>query len=350
MALLRFMPLLSAALTGLVFNASTCNKPDPGESKPPVTTAQEVTLKGVDTSTATSRERREWSAQITELLAPCPDVAVNIAKCVQESRPCKACLPAAQMLLKQVQAGRPKKEREDAFHDRFDPSKVKTLSIEGSPDVGPPDAPVTIVEWADFECPFCRLVYPILEDIVRRFPDQVRLVYKFYPLSAHPHGEIAARAGVAALNQGKFWEMHHTLFDHQESLEQADLDRYAKGIGLDLQKFRADLVSKETGERIKKDKDQADGIGLEGTPFLFINGRYVNLQLLVNPYDDMVEWVKLDIELAGKVPKMLPASSASAGPSAAPVAPPPSGSASAAPAASASAGAGKPAQSPPGKK
>lgn len=333
------MPLLFA---GLLFHGSTCSKPDPGETKPPVTATQEITLKGVDTSTATSREKREWSTQISELLAPCPEVAVNIAKCVQDARPCKACLPAAQMLLKQVQAGKPKKDREDAFHDRFDASKVKTLATEGSPEIGAPDAVVTIVEWADFECPFCRLVSPILDDLVHRFPTQVRLVYKFYPLGAHPHGEIAARAGVSAMNQNKFWDMHHMLFDNQEKLEQADLDRYAKQLNLDMPKFRADLVSKETGERIKKDKDQADGIGLEGTPFLFINGRYVNLQLLINPYDDLVEWVKLDIELAGQVPKMVASGSPSAG--AAPQAP---GSASAAPAVSASAGAGKPA---PGKK
>ena len=326
MPLLRSMPLLFA---GLLLSGSTCSKPDPGETKPPITAPQEITLKGVDTSTATSRERREWSTQITELLAPCPEVAVNIAKCVQDARPCKACLPAAQMLLKQVQAGKPKKDREDAFHDRFDAAKVKTLSTEGSPEFGPPDAVVTIVEWADFECPFCRLVSPLLYDLVHRFPSQVRLVYKFYPLSAHPHGEIAARAAVAGMNQNKFWEMHHTLFENQEKLEQADLDRYAKQLNLDMPKFRADLVSKETGERIKKDKDQADGIGLEGTPFLFINGRYVNLQLLINPYDDLVEWVKLDIELAGQVPKMAPSGSAKAG------APPPPASASAAPAASA---------------
>jgi protein-disulfide isomerase len=236
-------------------------------------------------------------------LAPCPDVPVSIAQCVKEQRPCKTCLPAAQFLLKQVQAGKPKKDREDAFNARFAANKVKTLVTEGSPELGPPDAVVTIVEWADFECPFCRLVYPVLDELSHRFEGQVRLVFKFYPLQAHAHGELAARAGIAAFDQGKFWPMHHMMFDNQERLEQQDLEKYAKQVGLDVAKFKADIASKETTEKIEKDKKQADELGLEGTPMIFIDGREVDLKLLPNVYDDLEEWVKLDIELAGKTPR-----------------------------------------------
>jgi protein-disulfide isomerase len=233
------------------------------------------------------------------------------------------------LLLKQVQAGKTQSEREAAFHARFDLNKIKQLPTDGSPEVGSPDAVVTIVEWADFECPYCRAVSPILDELVKHFPGQVRLVYKFYPLGAHPHGEIAARAGISAQNQGKFWEMHHLMFENQERLEQADLDRYAKQIGLDMPKYRVDLTAKETGERIEKEKKQADEVGLEGTPFVFINGRYVDFQLVPNPPEDLIDWVKLDIELAGKTPKAAPSGGA-------PKAPPaPSTSASAAPAPSA---------------
>lgn len=307
--------MLAALL--LVGGAHCRGKPDPTEAKPAA--YPEVSLKGVDTSSLTPRERRDWAAQVSELLAPCPDVPVSIAQCVQEQRPCKTCLPAAQLLLRQVQAGKPKKDREDAFHARFDDKKIRTLVTDGSPELGSPDAVVTIVEWADFECPFCRMVSPVLEGILERFEGQVRLVYKFYPLPAHTHGEIAARAAIAALNQGKFWEMHHMLFENQERLEQADLERYAKQIGLDLPKFRGDLTSKETTERIEKDKKQADEVGLDGTPLMFINGRKVDLELLgANVVEDLEDWVKLDIELAGKTPKPpLPKSSAGAGPAAA---------------------------------
>ena len=298
MPLLRWTPLLL-----LVAFGGTCKKSDP-ETK--AVAVPEVAISGVDTSSLTPRERRDWSGQVSELLAPCPDTPVSIAQCVKESRPCKTCLPAAQFLLKQVQAGKAKKEREEAFKSRFDPAKIKTLSTEGSPEKGAPDAVVTMIEWADFECPFCRLMYPLIEELTQRFEGQLRVVYKFYPLGAHPHGEIAARAGVAALNQGKFWEMHHLMFDNQERLEQADLERYAKQLGLDMVKFKADMVSKETGERIERDKKQADEVGLEGTPLIFINGREVDMKLLNNPYEDLESWVKLDIELAGKTPRPAP--------------------------------------------
>lgn len=261
-------------------------------------------MAGVDTSPLTPRERRDWAGQVTELLAPCPDTPVSIAQCVKEERGCKTCLPAAQFLLRQVQAGKAKKDREEAFHARFDPTKLKTLSIGDSPEKGASDAVVTIVEWADFECPFCRMVYSDLQKLIERFSGQLKVVFKFYPLSGHPHGEIAARAAVAAMNQGKFWEMHNLLFDNQERLEQADLERYAKQLNLDMVKFKADFTSKETGERIERDKKQGDEIGLEGTPLLYINGREVELKHLGNkPYEDLEAWIKLDIELAGKVPR-----------------------------------------------
>jgi protein-disulfide isomerase len=300
MPLLRWSP---AVLALSLFGSSTCRgKSDPGDAKPPVTSAPEVALSEVDTSSLTPRERREWAAQVAEVLAPCKDVPVSIAQCVREKRPCRACLPAAQFLLKQVQAGKPKKDREDAYAARFDPSKVKTIVTEGSPELGAPDAVVTMVEWADFQCPHCRALAPLLEELVHRFEGQVKLVFKFYPLSGHPRGEPAARAALAAQNQGKFWEMHHLIFENQVALEQADLEKYAKQIGLDMAKFRADLTSKETGERIAKDKNQADGLGLQGTPLLYIDGREVDLSLLATD-SDLEDWVKLDIELAGKVPR-----------------------------------------------
>src|SRR5690349_21185835 len=104
MPLLRTMPLLAA----IVLFGSTCSKPDSGEAKPAATPEVQVQLKGVDTSPLTPRERREWAAQVSELLAPCPEVPVSIAQCVSENRACKTCLPAAQFLLKQVQAGKAK--------------------------------------------------------------------------------------------------------------------------------------------------------------------------------------------------------------------------------------------------
>jgi protein-disulfide isomerase len=185
------------------------------------------------------------------------------------------------------------------------------------------------VEWADFECPACKAFYPVLDGLVKRFPGQVRLVYKNYPLAIHAHGEIAARAGVAAARQGKFWEMHHVLFDNQEKLEQSDLEGYAKQLKLDVGKFRSEMGSDDTVARITRDKRAADDVNLDATPTVFINGREVDIQLLDDPVGDLVKWIKLDLELAGITPAPPPATSASAEPA-------PSGSAPASPAPSAS--------------
>ena len=99
------------------------------------------------------------------------------------------------------------------------------MPLEGSPSRGPDGAAVVIVEFADFECPFCQKVAPQLDTLWEARKDKVRFVYKFLPLSMHPHGEIAARAAVAAQLQGKFWEMHHALFANGTHLEQIDSRR-----------------------------------------------------------------------------------------------------------------------------
>jgi len=344
MAFLRWSPLLIALLA----SGSTCHgSSDRGDAKPSASaTAEPTKIPGIDLGQLTPRERRDWSAQVGTLLAPCAETPVPIAQCVQENRPCKTCLPAAKYLLKQVQSGRSKQEREEAYKMRFDPKKVHTLDTDGSPELGPPDAPVTIVEWADFECPACRALYPLVDELVKRFPGQVRLVYKFYPLSIHPHGEIAARAGIAAQRQGKFWEMHHLLFDNQDRLEQSDLERYATKLDLDVAKFRAEMSNDDTIGRIEKDKKQADGLGLGGTPTVYINGREVELSRLNDPYADLEDWIKLDLELAGIKPAEAPPKpAASAAPAAGSAAP----ATSAAPAGSAAPAASAGAPSKPGK-
>lgn len=332
--------LLGLALFTVLALIACGTKNDPT----PITasTAENVNIPGVDTSVLTPRERREWSAQMTELLAPCPEVPVNLAVCVKENRPCKACLPAAQLMLKLVQNGIAKKDRDELFRGRFDPKGVKTVVTDGSPEKGPPDAVVTIVEWADFECPACQATAPILDGLIERFPGQVRLVYKNYPLKdKHPHAELAAKAAIAAGKQDKFWPMHHKLFAARGKLEQTDLEEYAKALGLDIARFRADLNAPETLERLEKDVKQAEGLGLTGTPFILINGRESNDIF----FNDPEGWVKLDIEMAGQTPK--PAPQKSATPEVASASAAPSGSAAPSASTTASASVAVSASAPP---
>jgi protein-disulfide isomerase len=261
-----------------------------GSAKDPSTaTEQDLTLPGVDTTDFTARERHEFSHFVRELPAPCKDVAVPVAQCVLEQRACPACVPAAQAIAKAVREGMSSGQVEDLFKERFDVSTAKNIPLDGSPFRGPEDAKVVVVEFADFECPFCQKIAPELEAIWAKRRDKVRFVYKFMPLPMHPHGEIAARAAIAAQMQGKFWEMEKLLFANGQSLEPQDLERYAASIGLDLTKFRADMQSPEAKARIDADHKLGDDLHVKGTPTIFIDGREYDSKL------DMGDWLDQDI-------------------------------------------------------
>ena len=278
--------------------SSTCNGQSGGEaSKDPTAPLPDITLPGVDTSALTPREKRDWTARVTELLAPCSDVPVSVAQCVQEKRACPKCLPAAKLVAKMVRDGLSQEQIEEGYHARFDADKVKNVDVGKAPFKGPEGAPVTLIEFADFECPYCAIMSPVLEQTWEQRPQEIRYVYKFFPLSAHPHGEIAARAAVAAMNQGKFWEMHDKLFANRDHLEQTDLDQYAKEIGLDLPRFHKDAESQATTDWIAADRKQADALGVQGTPTIYINGRDFSAR------QDLNDWIAQELGGDVKAPK-----------------------------------------------
>ena len=138
---------------------------------------------------------------------------------------------------------------------------------------GPLDAPVTVVEYGDFECPFCGRAEPEVRELLRDFSD-VRYVWRHLPLSdVHLHAEPAAEAAEAAAAQDAFWPMHDLLLAHQDALETADLVGYAERLGLDVERFADDLDACLRAERIAEDVEGADLSGVTGTPTFFINGR-----------------------------------------------------------------------------
>jgi protein-disulfide isomerase len=138
---------------------------------------------------------------------------------------------------------------------------------------GPAKAPVTLVEYGDYECPYCGEAYPIVKALQERLGDQVRFVFRNFPLSeAHPHAEHAAEAAEAAGAQGKFWEMHDLLYENQDALEDEDLVRYAKAQRLDVPRFVKDMEAHHHAERVRADFSSGVRSGVNGTPTFFING------------------------------------------------------------------------------
>jgi protein-disulfide isomerase len=288
---------------------STCHgQSSTGAGEPAKDTASapsDVTIPGVDTSMLTPREKKEWVGYVTTLLSPCSDQPVPVAQCVLEKRPCSRCMPAAKLLLKGVRDGLASEQVEKLYHNRFDADRVKNVPLDGSPAKGPESAQVVLIEFADFECPFCGREAPVLDKVVEKHAQDIRFVYKFFPISAHPHGESSARAAIAAMAQGKFWEMHDKLFQNQEHLEQADVDGYAKDIGLNLAKFHADMTSAATNDRLARDRKLADDLKIEGTPTIYINGRDFDAR------QDIDEWISQELSTSGSAPPPAPAPSAS---------------------------------------
>lgn len=151
-----------------------------------------------------------------------------------------------------------------------------TLTIPVGPDdhsIGPEDAPVTLVEYGDYECPYCRQAHPIVRQVRERLGDQFRFVFRHFPIRAiHPHAQHAAEAAEAAGAQGRFWEMHDILFENQEQLDDASLRAYAARLRLDLDRFTRDMEEHTFAERI--DDDLMGGVrsGVNGTPTFYLNG------------------------------------------------------------------------------
>ncbi|MEE2758259.1 MAG: thioredoxin domain-containing protein [Myxococcota bacterium] len=149
------------------------------------------------------------------------------------------------------------------------------IPVGSSYTKGPNTALVTIVEFSEFQCPFCSRVLPTLDKITETYKDKVRIVFKHNPLPFHKDAPLAAQAANAAGKQGKFWEMHDVLFKNMKKLKAADLNGYAKGLGLDMTKFAADLNSKENKDAVAADMALAKKVGARGTPNFFVNGEQV---------------------------------------------------------------------------
>ncbi len=159
---------------------------------------------------------------------------------------------------------------------RPDPSKKYEVDIGSSPARGPASAPVKIVEWSDFQCPFCRRAGPTLDQIEKEYGDKVQIVFKHMPLSMHTKARPAHAAAEAARLQGKFWEMHDKIFADQRAMSEEKYVEYATELGMDVEKFKKDSASDEVEKRIAADYAQATKLGVTGTPAFFVNGRFLS--------------------------------------------------------------------------
>ena len=153
------------------------------------------------------------------------------------------------------------------------PKRTDLVLSEHTPTKGPANAPITIFEFSEFQCPFCSRVGPALKQLEKDYPGKLRFAFVHQPLPFHKEAPLAAEASQAAHEQGKFWEYHDKLFSNQQQLKRPELEKYATEVGLDLAKFKAALDTGKFKDAVKKDMEFANRVGIRGTPAFFINGR-----------------------------------------------------------------------------
>lgn len=169
------------------------------------------------------------------------------------------------------------------------------VPVDGDPAIGPSNAPVTLIEFSDYQCPYCRKWYiEVFPQILSTYKDKVRFVYRDFPLSSHPEAAPAAEASDCAYEQDKFWEFHDKLFSGVQALGKDTYIQYARDLGLDMQKFQSCLSSGQYQSEVQSDLDFAANLGVRSTPTFFING----IPLVgAQPFDAFKQVI--DKELAG---------------------------------------------------
>jgi protein-disulfide isomerase len=150
---------------------------------------------------------------------------------------------------------------------------VVQISAASAPSLGPEDAPVTIAIFDDFECPYCAKAVPLIKEVISAYPDQVKLVFKNFPLGMHKNARAAATAALAADRQGKFWPLHDLLFANYNKLNPQKIDQLAKEAGLNMERFSTDRVDPKLQQLVNADMQEGQRIGVRGTPTIFVNGR-----------------------------------------------------------------------------
>jgi protein-disulfide isomerase len=172
---------------------------------------------------------------------------------------------------------------------------MKLISVTGAPIRGKADAPITIVEYGDFQCGYCKKARPTLKKVLDEYPQQVRLLYKHFPLSFHREAMNAHRASLAAGEQGKFWEMHDKIFDGSGDLSPDAMRKNAEDLGLDLAKFDADYKSDAVLAKITADQEEGKKALVRGTPAFFVNGKMISG---AQPFEAFKQ--EIDAQLAAK--------------------------------------------------
>ncbi len=259
----RVYEIRKQALDGMIKKRLVDAKAKAAGVSPAELIQKEVVAKIPEPSDAEIQALYERAKAGGQQLPPLDQVKPDIARFIKQQK--------AQGALNDYYDQLKKDAKVETMLPAYEPPKVE-VAAEG-PSRGPASAPVTIVEFSDFQCPYCVRAEETVKQVLAAYPDKVKLYYRDFPLPFHPNAEKAAEASHCAQDQGKYWEMHDKLFASQAKLEVADLKGYARELGLDGAKFDKCLESGEKAKLVEGHKKAGDDAGVSGTPAFFINGR-----------------------------------------------------------------------------
>ncbi|MGB0646340.1 MAG: DsbA family protein [Bradymonadia bacterium] len=227
---------------------------------------------GIDTKGLDEVEIQALSKLLSQGACPC-DKDKSILACVTDQS-CPSAIELAVYGAEKFREGLSALDVQQAVVKKYIQDHVHyTFDLKNAPVKGATEAKITVVEFADFQCGHCARLSESIDVLKAEFGDQVRFVFKQFPMTRHPFAHYAARASLAAHNQGAFWQFHDLLFKHQFQLSEAKIDGFASELKLDMKKYTVDREHPEIYAQIARDRKEAIAAGLRATPTLYINGR-----------------------------------------------------------------------------
>lgn len=257
-----------------------------GEESAPCTTMKSATdlmapaacasaLANVDFTMKKLGEQKKKCDELVEKL--CTDIGKETSTCEMVKTQTKNFTPdRCNMMMEHYAEVLADLKKQEERNKPLSPEKASMIAEGNAPSFGPPEAAVTIVEFSDFQCPFCSRAADATNKIKEKYGDKVHLVFRQFPLSFHKDAHLAAQASLAAHAQGKFWEYHDKLFANQQKLDRASLESYAKEIGLNMAEFKKALDTKAYTAQVDAEMKMGEEVAVQGTPTMFLNGERVS--------------------------------------------------------------------------
>lgn len=240
--------------------------------------APAVEYPGVDLSKLGAAERARLNQMAEGELCPCPDSTESLHECMQKEERCEEAEAAITTMVGALAEGAGEDAQQRLAERQANEDRVHNFVLEGVPVKGSAEASVKIVEFADFQCGYCRMAAGVLSAVHEQLGDDVGIYFKQFPLGS-PLSDLAARATNAAHKQDRFWPMHDLIFENQQQFNPQALEGYARQLGLNYERFQEDLKSQEIGALVARDRQEGMAAGVQGTPSLFINGKRYTGQL-----------------------------------------------------------------------